>query len=129
MPNYKPQFFNRSLQTSKDGNSQQWNAAFGWGNHASASYLTSLPSSGNFQTLTINNVYVFPTGDGSTGQFLKTDGSGNLSFSQSIISDTTNMGGATGINNIVSISQSGYNNLPASSGGPGYNANTVYFIT
>lgn len=88
-----------------------------------------VPNSGNFQTLTINNVYVFPTGDGSTGQFLKTDGSGNLSFSQSIISDTTNMGGATGINNIVSISQSGYNNLPVSSGGPGYNANTVYFIT
>jgi hypothetical protein len=26
------------------GNSSQWNTAFGWGNHASAGYLTSLPS-------------------------------------------------------------------------------------
>jgi len=76
-----------------------------------------------------NSAYKFPTSDGSTNQFLKTDGSGNLNFAQSIISDTTNMGGATGINNIVSISQSGYDNLPVSSGGPGYDPNTVYFIT
>jgi len=30
--------------TATGGNSSQWNTAYGWGNHASAGYLTSLPS-------------------------------------------------------------------------------------
>ena len=46
-----------------------------------------------------------------------------------IFSNTGNMTEATGISNIVSISQNGYDNLAVASGGPGYDANTLYFIT
>jgi hypothetical protein len=67
--------------------------------------------------------------DGDSTQWKKAFDWGNHATSGYIVSSTTNMAGATGINNIVSISQSGYNNLPVSSGGPGYDANTVYFIT
>lgn len=45
-----------------------------------------------------------------------------------IFSDINNMTEATGVNNIVTISQNGYNNLAISSGGPGYDPNTLYFI-
>ena len=34
----------------------------------------------NPASLTINDAYSFPTSDGSSGQILKTDGSGTLSF-------------------------------------------------
>lgn len=50
--------------------------------------------SGNFTALSINagnGGFVFPTGDGSNGQVLKTDGLGNLSWS----SDATAAGGST----------------------------------
>lgn len=46
-----------------------------------------------------------------------------------IFSDTGNMTEVTGINNIVSISQFGYDNLSIASGGPGYDPNTLYFVT
>jgi hypothetical protein len=36
--------FSGLIYSTGYGNSSQWNTAFGWGNHASAGYLTSLPS-------------------------------------------------------------------------------------
>lgn len=33
-----------TILTANDGNSEQWNTAYGWGNHASAGYLTSVPN-------------------------------------------------------------------------------------
>ena len=65
-----------------------WNTSYGWGNHASAGYSTF---SGSYTDLT--NKPTIPTkltdlrsadgeliSDGTAGQFLQTDGSGNLSF-------------------------------------------------
>jgi hypothetical protein len=37
-------FESATLLVAPGGNSSQWNTAYGWGNHASAGYLTSLPS-------------------------------------------------------------------------------------
>ena len=34
------------------GNSSQWNAAYGWGNHATAGYLTSFTESDTLQSVT-----------------------------------------------------------------------------
>jgi hypothetical protein len=46
-----------------------------------------------------------------------------------IKSNISGMTEATGITNILSISQNGYDNLAISSGGPGYDPNTLYFIS
>ena len=43
-----------------------------------ANNILQLNSTGN--SVTFNNEYTFPTADGTTGQVLKTDGSGNISF-------------------------------------------------
>ena len=54
-------------------------------------------------TLNINNAFSFPTTDGTTGQVLKTDGSGNLSWSSDLATD--NLGNHTATVNIQTNSQ------------------------
>ena len=63
-----------------------WDTAYGWGNHASAGYLTSaaigstvLAYDSNLQSFV--NTFTLPTTDGTIGQVLTTNGSGTLSFS------------------------------------------------
>ncbi len=46
--------FNSQIYVS-GGNSSQWNTAYGWGNHASAGYLTAVPSSFSTNSITIGN--------------------------------------------------------------------------
>jgi predicted nucleic acid-binding Zn-ribbon protein len=41
--------------TATGGNSTNWNTAYGWGNHASAGYLTAIPSSFSTNSITIGN--------------------------------------------------------------------------
>jgi hypothetical protein len=59
--------------------------AYGWGNHASAGYLTSLGIGSLTQAYDSNltsfvGTFTLPTTDGSNGQVLGTNGSGTLSF-------------------------------------------------
>ena len=51
----------------------------------------------------INNAYTLPSTDGTNGQFLKTDGSGNVIWSNEIqkLSDVLQSGNETGTNNII----------------------------
>ena len=113
-------------------NSTNWNTAYGWGNHASVGYLTSVPwatpgtigsttpSTGVFTTVTGNTslklkdgdtnyatikannamsadvTFTFPAGAGTDGQFLKTDGSGNLSWTDQSSAPVTSVNTLTG---------------------------------
>jgi hypothetical protein len=53
---------------------------------------------GSSGAITFNNAYTFPTSDGSAGQFLKTNGSGSVQFSDGDI-DYTDLGsGSLGLN-------------------------------
>lgn len=71
-----------------------WDAAFGWGNHASAGYLTAEADTLNTVTgrgaTTTNNITVgqltaggltYPTTNGTSGQVLSSDGAGNVTWS------------------------------------------------
>lgn len=62
-----------------------WDTAYGWGNHASAGYLTSSAINTTVQAYDSNltsfvNAFTLPTTDGTSGQVLSTNGSGTLSF-------------------------------------------------
>ena len=52
-------------------NSSNWNTSFGWGNHASAGYLTTSTAASTYQT-------ILPSG--TTGQFLIRNASADLEF-------------------------------------------------
>ena len=85
--------------TSITNNSANWNTAYGWGNHASAGYLTSLSgallatgattgatSSAQPFTLGVKTGKIFPASDSTTAlQFLKADGTTSV-----LNVDTTN---------------------------------------
>ncbi len=62
-------------------------------------------------TLNINNAYSFPTSDGTTGQMLKTDGSGNLTWTSDIgISELNELTDAkTGGNSVFLGADAGLN--------------------
>ncbi len=89
----------------------------------------TVPNSGIFTTLNINNAYNFPTADGTVGQILQTDGAGNTTWQAA--------GGVSAINDLSDAIDDGSNmffgvgagaNLSATSGnlGVGHNAlNTV----
>ena len=47
----------------------------------SPAYKLDVAGSGSFDALNINDSYTFPTGDGTAGQALVTDGAGNIIFS------------------------------------------------
>jgi hypothetical protein len=49
--------------TTTGGNSTNWNTAYGWGNHASAGYLTSIPSDYVRQGQDIVSGNIHPVGD------------------------------------------------------------------
>jgi hypothetical protein len=49
--------------TTTGGNSTNWNTAYGWGNHASAGYLTSIPSAYVQQGQDIVSGNIHPVGD------------------------------------------------------------------
>ena len=79
---------------------------------------TSLPFSSNAhidvnEKVTFSDAYTFPTSDGSSGQFLKTDGAGTLSFAtagvtlnHSAIADGTTTLSASTTDNIDTFSAS-----------------------
>jgi hypothetical protein len=70
----------------------------------------------NISELTINEQFTFPTTDGSSGQGLITDGLGDLSWNNVIISDTTAASGSDVINNIISLTQEEYDAITPQSG-------------
>ena len=77
-------------------NSTNWNTAFGWGNHASAGYLTSytdtnttytagtsLTLTGTTFSVTANGIgatQLNVTGNGTTAQYLRSDGDGTFTW-------------------------------------------------
>jgi len=97
--------------TASGGNSSNWNTAYGWGNHASAGYLTSVPNldaskitTGTFATARIpTNISI--TGNAATATKWATartlsltgavtgsasiDGSGNVSLATTATADPT----------------------------------------
>jgi hypothetical protein len=52
-----------TVYTNSHGDSSQWNTAYGWGNHASAGYLTSIPSDYVRQGQDIVSGNIHPVGD------------------------------------------------------------------
>lgn len=95
-------------------------------------------------SLTINNAITFPTSDGSSGQVLKTNGSGTLSFGNvggsgltiykySITSNTTAITGADDDNNTLSYTpgneQVYLNGVKLIDGGSDYTATNATTVT
>ena len=78
-------FIGGTITGASDANVSNWDTAYGWGNHASAGYLTSIAS---------NSVGIaeLDVTDGTSGQVLTTDGNGVLSFA------TVSSGGGTDTN-------------------------------
>ncbi|AOV61887.1 hypothetical protein BOW91_gp059 [Synechococcus phage S-WAM2] len=89
---YTPPDLSSYAQTSSL-NIANWDAAFGWGNHASAGYLTAEADTLNTVTgrgaTTTNNITVgrltaggltYPTSNGTSGQALISDGAGNVNW-------------------------------------------------
>ena len=72
--------------TANGGNSDEWNTAYGWGNHALVGYLTE-----EIDGDPTNEIEI-PTG-GTNGQVLQTDGNGTLNWSDDA--------GASEINDLV----------------------------
>ena len=68
--------------TATGGNSTQWNTAYGWGNHASAGYLTSLPAH------THDDRY-----------YTETESDARYPLSRGVLGTTTNVGDSTGFGN------------------------------
>ena len=66
-------FIGGTITGASDANVSNWDTAYGWGNHASAGYLTGIAA--NSVGITELNV-----SDGTSGQVLTTDGNGTLSF-------------------------------------------------
>ena len=83
---------------------------------ASPAYKLDVAGSGSFDALNINDQFTFPTTDGSSGQGLITDGLGDLSWNNVIISDTTAASGSDVINNIISLTQEEYDAITPQSG-------------
>jgi hypothetical protein len=76
-------------------NNTNWDTAFGWGDHSTQGYLTSVTSfSGN----------TFPTTVGGSNQIIVTDGAGNLSWVDSVAPQVT-----TNTNNIATLQSSSSN--------------------
>ena len=89
---YTPPDLSSYAQTSSL-NIANWDAAFGWGNHASAGYLTAEADTLNTVTgrgaTTTNNITVgrltaggltYPNSNGTSGDVLTSDGAGNVSW-------------------------------------------------
>jgi len=53
---------------------------------------TALTVDGSTQAINFNNAYTFPTSDGTAGQVLQTDGSGNISFGTISVGDLSIVG-------------------------------------
>ena len=84
-----------NIQMNIDTNNNQSDAYFAVCRDAGSTPLFKVLESG---AITFNNAYTFPTADGSTGQFLKTNGSGSVQFSDGDI-DYTDLGsGSLGLN-------------------------------
>ena len=77
--------------------------------------------------INMNDQYTLPTGDGTDGQVLTTDGSGNVNWESAgnplaVVSDTSIAGGGSRITNMVSISSSDYSGITP-------DVSTLYFVT
>lgn len=85
-------------------------------------YHLDVSGSGRVDLLNINGEFTFPTSDGLTNQMMMTDGSGILTFVSGVRSDTAGITDSSGVNNIVYLSQTAYDNLPS------YDDETLYYI-
>tara|TARA_Y100000766_G_C18895275_1_gene600610 strand:- start:94 stop:897 length:804 start_codon:yes stop_codon:yes gene_type:complete len=84
------------------------------------SQITDLPTLTDHRT--VNGNYTFPTNVGNSGQAAFSDGTNNLVFESGVRSDISNTTGASGVYNIVAITQANYNSLATK------DPHTVYFI-
>lgn len=84
------------------------------------SQITDLPTLIDHRT--VNGNYTFPTNVGNSGQAAFSDGTNNLVFESGVRSDISNTTGASGVYNIVAITQANYNSLATK------DPHTVYFI-
>ena len=70
--------------------------------------------------------------DSAIGGTAYTAGSGltlvGTEFNANLVSNTGVVPNSVKVTNVVMITLTNYNNLAVSSGGPGYDANTLYFI-
>jgi hypothetical protein len=76
-------------------------------------------------SLTNDDIFLFmddPSGSGITKKISLSDISNSVQNPNAIVSDTTNIVGASGINNIVFISQANYDNIATP------DSETLYFI-
>ena len=95
--------------TATGGSSTNWNTAYGWGNHASAGYLTGnqtitlsgdLSGSGTTSiaaSIVANSVgadELNVSGNGTTAQFLRSDGDGSFSWATPTDTNTTYSAGS-----------------------------------
>jgi hypothetical protein len=112
-----------TITTTKVGN---WDTAYGWGNHASAGYLTDAYSAGSGLSLTGTEFAVDATVVTTSATQTLSNKSGNISQwtndSGYVESDTTGITGADQVSNIVTLTQVEYDAI----GTP--NASTVYII-
>jgi len=72
-----------STITASGGNSTNWNTAYGWGNHASAGYLTSIAAN------SVGASELKVTGNGTTSQYLRSDGDGTFTWATPTDTNTT----------------------------------------
>jgi hypothetical protein len=70
----------KSITTTEKAN---WNTAYGWGNHATAGYLTSIAAN----SVGANELNV--SGNGSSSQFLRSDGDGTFTWATPTDTNTT----------------------------------------
>jgi hypothetical protein len=122
---------NQRLALDTSGNAVFSNCNIGV-NTTSPIYTFDVAGTGSFDELNINDAFTFPTADGTSGQFLTTEGNGNAIWNNlNIILDTTpQLGGNLDLNNnsitgVGNINTSG--NIIANTGA--YNALTVNSIS
>ena len=102
--------YGASSWATTTNNSGNWDTAFGWGNHATAGYLTSYTETDPLALKIANNLsdlgnaatarsnlglgsvaYTWPGADGSAGTVLSTNGAGTLSWSAAGAGTVTNV--------------------------------------
>jgi hypothetical protein len=111
-----------TISTTKIG---QWDDAYGWGDHSSAGYLTSVSLGDLSVTATASEINTLDGITATVTELNYVDGVTSAIQTQldsKVESDTTGITGADQVTNIVSLTQAEYDAI----GTP--NASTIYFI-